>query len=80
MSLPEMTYVQSTPCQREVTQFVVTTYIVGSLLDRVANLRIQAIGDIDDGRSLLQNAESLDERRGKTLGRSTDVEVLQRPT
>lgn len=58
----------------------VATHIVGSLLNSLTNLGVQAVANVDDGSGLLQHAEGLDQRRGKAFRRATNVEVLQRPT
>ena len=53
-------------------------HLVCGLLDRVAELGIETVGDVDFRSSLLQNTEGLDEGDWKTLCRATDVEILER--
>lgn len=52
-------------------------YLIGSLLDGIADLGIQAIGHIDSGGGLFEHAKCPDQRLRHAFTLATNIEILQ---
>lgn len=73
-SFPLVTYHESA-----YADSISSTYLICSLLDCVANLRVEPVLHIDCGCSLLQNTKSLDQGWRKSLSGASNVKVHERP-
>jgi hypothetical protein len=53
------------------------TNIISRLANGISDLRVHAIGDIDDRSGFLEHTKCLDQRGWKPFGRAANIEILE---